>query len=156
MKKLILVRHGTDEGGFNAHLSLTGKRQITDLAGKLAPHVDGNSVLMFSSTALRAQDGAKILSKAISVSFELCDTLWSGYDGKVLGCVPDFEQVMKLVSSHPNQADVVILITHYEYVEDFPQFFGKKYLGVDFPSKVIPKGTAWLVDCETKQVTHIC
>ena len=155
MKKLILVRHGTDEGGRNGHLTESGRKEIADLAEKLAPHINGASVLMLSSTALRALDSAEIFFKRLNIAFEPVGLLWSGGGGVVCGIGEDYKQTLELLNSHPVQADIVVLVTHYEYVQGFPTFFGDSVLGVVWPYHLIPKGTAWLIDCEGKQLTHV-
>ena len=155
LKKLILVRHGVDEGGRDDHLTETGRRQITDIAKKLVQHVNGSSILMLASTALRAIDSAEILSKMLEISFEPQDLLWSGGGGKVYPDISDFEKLMEIVSNHPSSADVVVFVTHYEYVDEFPEWFGRKHLNASLRGRVIPRGTAFLIDCEQKQMTYV-
>ena len=111
---------------------------------------------MLSSSARRAKESAEILSAKLNLTFELVDLLWSGPDDKVDGGDPDFRAVLDLISKHPNQAEVVVLITHFEYVENFPRFLGRNHLGgVCLPIREIPKGTAWLIDCEQKTMFHV-
>ena len=153
MKKLVIVRHGDYD--YEDRLSELGKQQISDLSEKLAGYVNGDTLLIFSSPALRASESAKIIAGRLGIEFEEHNVLWSGEDGKVSGWKKDFEVLMGIITSHPQQANVVVLVTHYEYVEDFPFWFGKNHLQINLPCKVIPKGTAYVIDCEKKEISHV-
>ncbi len=154
VKKLILVRHGHYDYG-DGNLTNKGFVQITGLAKKLFDVLNGSSILMLSSTAPRAVQSAEIISKELGVPFESHDVLWSGSSGKVAGTMRDFKQVLEMIIGHEHQADAVILVTHYEYVEDFPRFFGTKVFGHSLKSYVIPVGTSWLIDCEEKTMVRV-
>lgn len=153
VRQLLIIRHG-DYNGLD-RLSPTGARQITDLSEKIAREVDGGSLLILSSSAPRASDSAKIIAERLRVPFEEHDVLWSGATGKVRGYDEDYARALEMILSHSNQADTVILVTHLEYTEDFPHFFGRKCLGVAFPMVEINKGTAYLIDCVGKTIVHI-
>lgn len=153
MKKLVVFRHGHD---WCDELDDDGRRHVTDTAEKLAEHLNGDTLLIVSSTALRAIQTAEIVAKRFKVGFDRHDMLWSGSSGKVIRLYKAFEQIFHYIKDHPDQPDVVILVTHYEYVQDFPEYFGKQFLNMPFPrEEAIPKGTAWLIDCETKKMVHI-
>ncbi|MDP3882493.1 MAG: phosphoglycerate mutase family protein [Candidatus Staskawiczbacteria bacterium] len=158
MKKLFIVRHGdyTDDGEYlNEPLSSLGKKQADSLADKLEGHVDKASVVILSSTSLRATQFAEIISARLDLPFESSDLLWSGTGGKVFGISDDFKKVLELLDKRPEDPDVVILVTHYEYVGGFTRFFGRVKLDVRLLGEVIPKGTAWLIDCEKKELSYI-
>jgi len=60
-----------------------------------------------------------------------------------------------LISNHPNQADVVVLVTHLEYADGFPWFSADKVFGKALPTEEISYGGAWLIDCEQKILKNI-
>lgn len=157
MKKLVVVRHGDyeDEDNDDEKLSSLGEKQIAQLAEKLESHLNGFSVVILSSTALRARQSAEILVDKFGAAFEGLDLLWSGEGGKSFGTFMDFKKLLKMIEERKEQAEVYVLVTHYEYIEDFPMFFGKQRLGATLKSEVIPKGTAWLIDCEKKEMIHV-
>ncbi len=155
MKKLVIFRHGHDHGTRES-LSPSGRERVRETAEKLSPHFDGSSLLILSSTALRAVETAEIIAERFCASFESHDVLWSGGGGKCRGSFEDFAKVLEIINGHEKQADVVVLVTHYEYVEAFPAFFGRKCLDAKLPVvDAIPKGTALLINCETKEMVHI-
>lgn len=156
MRKLFIVRHGSYVPVEDKHLSQEGRRQAVELAEKIAEHVDGMPVTVISSSALRASQTAEIISQKLGVGIELTtDLLWSGNTGKVRGSSKDFRELLKLLDEQFQDCQVVILVTHYEYAECFPQFFAREKLGAVLYSRDIDKGTAWLVDCVEKRLVHI-
>lgn len=148
MKKLILVRHG--EYGWNNQLTDYGRQQIASLSEQLKPHVNGASLLILSSVAPRASESAEILGSAFGVGTEEHDVLWSENQHR-----EDLPAALELVRSKKDVAEVVMLVTHLEYVCDFPNYFGQHELGVSFQYQEISKGTAWVIDCEQKTINHV-
>ena len=51
--------------------------------------------------------------------------------------------------------EVLIVVTHYEYVIDFPEYIGANMLDTSFRSYVIEKGEVWVSGCEAKTLTHV-
>lgn len=141
MKRLIIVRHGSY--GDNGRLNDRGRSQIESLTKKIQAMVGSDSIVILSSTADRAQESAEILSQ-MSGEFENHTVLWSESSRP-----PENQVVLDLVKTK-READTVILVTHYEYVDTFPRFFGIRELNTDLNSRVIEKGEAWIVDCENK------
>lgn len=154
MDKMIVVRHGHYD--HRERLSEVGQGQIATLAERLAVHVDGgNSLTLLSSTAPRAMDSAEILAKKFGVSYERLDVLWTGNDAMRIGEEEDFKELMGIINGRHSKARVVIIVTHYEYVEDFPAFFGKTILNARLHGWVIDYGEAFVIDCGTKEMVHI-
>lgn len=149
MKKLVLVRHGSYGG--DDHLSSDGRRQIEALAKKLKTFVNGASIVILTSIADRARESAEILSSFFGVEHEQHEILWSENSHP-----EDFNGTLELIRSNSNKGDILILVTHYEYVEYFPSYFAEKELGAALHPRLIGKGEAWVVDCAEKTLTHIC
>jgi len=148
MKKLIVVRHG--EYGPTISLNNLERNQIGSLTDRLHRLVDGASILLLSSTALRASESADILGKAFHVEVESHYFLWSANRYKV-----DFPAVLELVQSRQDMADVIILVTHLEYVEGFPAYFCERVLGIRCYTHSIGKGQAVVIDCQNKTVEFV-
>ncbi|MDP3975825.1 MAG: hypothetical protein Q8P95_02815 [bacterium] len=55
---------------------------------------------------------------------------------------------MKLVNSKAEETDVLIVVTHLEYVNAFPPYFAREKLGIALEAIAIEKGEAWIIDCE--------
>lgn len=62
---------------------------------------------------------------------------------------------MKFIETK-NNADILILVTHYEYTVDFPKYFAENYWK-DYPykSQIIGKGQARVIDLENKNFDYI-
>lgn len=155
MKKLVLVRHGHAENGQNNALSKWGKGGIEYLAEKLKAHLDGR-VIVLSSSALRTTQTAEIIKTAFNLpDFSTHNILWTGCFGKAGDGRKEFEEVLMMIKDRAPMVDAIILVVHHEYVLGFPQFFGQHYLGASLMGAPIEKGTAWLINCETKEMVHV-
>lgn len=149
MKKLILVRHGQYDS--TGHLADNGKEQIKMLVGKLQHYIeDDMSVLVLASPTKRTYDSAEIIARAFDVEFQTYDDLLSeGLDHPM-----NLAGAYKLVKSL-DKVDVIILVTHFDYVADFPKYYSEKEWGIKLPSIEIGKGEAWVVDCIQKTLTLV-
>jgi hypothetical protein len=149
MKYLILVRHGSYDK-YDGRISSFGKECISNLTrNKLKGVVDSNEkTIIISSTAPRALDSAEIISDVLNIEFEENTILWSDAEHR-----KNFDNVLEMVRSYKEETDVLILVTHLEYVESFPCFFGRFELGVELDSDEIGKGEAWAIDCKNKTLT---
>ncbi|MDD5043709.1 MAG: histidine phosphatase family protein [Patescibacteria group bacterium] len=148
MDKLIIVRHGDYDSG--AHLSNLGCEQMKALAEKLKTVVNGSSVCILTSPIGRALESAEILNSVFNVGCEQHKVLWSESRHP-----EDFPVALDLVRSHKDRAEVLILVTHYEYAEGFPRYFAKEELDVQLRSESIQKGEALVIDCQQKTWSHI-
>ena len=144
IKKLILVRHGQyDNAG---HLTDYGREKIKILAKKLKQLVDDEMlVVVLASPAERTSESAEVISKMFGVEFEKTDSLLS--EGALYPM--NLSRALELVKSK-DKADIIILVTHFDYVADFPKYFSERELGITLPSIEIGKGEAWVVDCLKK------
>lgn len=148
MKQLIVVRHG--ECGQDNRLNYRGYAQMVALAGKLKPFINGESVLIITSPTDRTRESARILGTAFGSEIEEYEVLWSENSHP-----EDFPGALELVRSQRDKADVLILVTHYEYTEGFPEFFAKEELEVKLHAREIKKGEALVIDCLQNTLTHI-
>jgi phosphohistidine phosphatase SixA len=148
MRQLMVVRHG--HYGDDSRLSDRGRAQMGALAEKLRAIMSGALALILTSTATRARESAKILSSSLGVGCEEHEILWSD------GSHPeDLRGTLELVRSHQDKVDVLILVTHQEYAEDFPPFFAREELRTPMRTGLIAKGEAWVVDCAQKTMTLV-
>lgn len=148
MKKLVVVRHGhyDDRYQLNDH----GRNQIRSLAEQLRPHITDATIKILTSTADRARESGEILSGIFQAEIEQHEVLWSESRHP-----ENLAEALQLVRAKFNEVDVLILTTHYEYVERFPGYFFRKELNMNLRSYLIEKGEAWLIDCEAKTLQHI-
>ncbi len=149
MKYLILVRHGEYDGC--CHLTNNGRKQVKDLTKKLKRFIHhGSSLAILTSTAPRATESAEIIGSIFKTNYKQYELLWSEQFQP-----PDMKGTLKLVRSEEKHCDVLILVTHYEYVIDFPIFFANTVLKVEFRPIDIKKGEALIIDCQQKTITRI-
>ena len=151
MKELIVARHGEYGCGngdrFNKnkdvdHLTEQGRRSVKKLAEKLKLHAQDKSVTILSSTAIRAVESARIISKELKVKFKIHNALW--HDDEY----PAYQsEVLELIQSH-TKTDVLILVTHREYTGYLPHYFSKACLNARLDSHPIYYARAWAIDCE--------
>ncbi len=143
MKRLIIARHGHDIGG---RLSTDGEGQISRLCDRLELDVNG-SMLVLSSVTDRARESAEAIAKRFSGEIELHKVLWSENNHPM-----DLDGALAVIRERENRADVILVVTHYEYVVDLPAHYGMQVLGSTFPRKLLDKGQAWVIDVAEKSI----
>ena len=147
MKKLIIARHGEYDLG-NGKLNSEGIKSITALSEEILLLAKNQKVVILSSTAFRALDSAEIIGEKLGISFEKEKVLWSDSDH-----YEDFEAALNLIRSYFEKVDILILVTHFEYVDLFPYYFARKQLNTQIKSYPINKGSAWCIDCIKKTIS---
>lgn len=140
MKQLVIVRHGDYH---IVELNERGRAQIGSLGRKLQPLIKPGVVVIRSSPQMRTKESAQILGPIFGVTTEADELFLSG--GNV---VPRFAEATAYVQALA--ADIVIVVTHLEYLYGWPQYFGREVLSVDFPCEKLSYGEAWLIDCEDR------
>lgn len=146
MQNLILVRHG--DYNEELHLSKAGAAQMLSLAKKLAPYL-GSKIRLLTSSADRAKESAEILGSAWDITPEEHAALWSQASRP-----QNLPRALALVERNTT-ADTVVVVTHLEYVENFPRFFAQKRLNTDLRYGSINKGEGGVIDCEKKTFEHV-
>ncbi|HOX41057.1 MAG TPA: hypothetical protein PK263_02590 [bacterium] len=150
MKTLVVARHGSY--GDSGTLSALGKSQMDELASSLRAILAGQQVRFLSSTALRAKESTERLIEKCGAEIPATfhELLWSesGHPENLPGA-------LDLIKSECDGADVVVLVTHLEYAEQFPNFFCRKELGMPYRYTETEKGQAWVVDCEQRTLVRI-
>ena len=148
MKKLIIVRHGDYLPDGN--LSEFGERQLLDLAWKINRLVEGDSAVLISSTAPRAEQSADLLHPRVQgiTSYTKNPIFWSEAHRQ-----PNIEAGLQIIEEQT--ADVVIIVTHFEWGQDLPTAFAERFLQTRFPLKQLNKAQAWVIDCEAKTRVRI-
>jgi len=152
METLILIRHGNydDTEDDNGPLTEAGREKIVRLVDKLKPLAGGRRLLILSSPSKRAQESAEILAAAFGISFEKHKVLWSDESH-----FEDMPAALELVRRRQAEADILILVTHREYIADFPPYFFEQEFGIKISWHIIGKGEAWVIDCERRTLLHI-
>lgn len=148
MKLLAVVRHGDYNG---PRLSDYGRNQMKALGEKLQTRINGSPILLLTSIAGRAKESAEVLGSVLGVGFEEHEILWSENSHR-----ENFPGALELVRSRKDEVDVLILVTHYEYVEGFPTYFASREMGAELYSNLIGKGEAWILDIQQKTLEHVC
>ena len=148
MKKLILVRHGSYIGQSEKEnpLSDEGAREIALLSEKLEPLVRNERVLMFASSAVRAERSAKIISDKLNAPYRVEEFLWEYEEEKYGG----FNNTFKLVESNRDKVDVIIIVAHLDLTQDFQEVFTKTEFGFWLEPVEVGQAEAVIIDCESK------
>lgn len=141
--KLILVRHGDYDQ--DLQLSNFGRNQMSQLAERLRRDIDGVNTRLMSSPADRAIESAKVIGEALNLEVEEHEILWSDNTHP-----EDVEGVLQLISSHEDGTEVLILVTHFEYLLMLPFAYGMKIF-----SPSVEKGEALIIDRDQERVVHL-
>ena len=149
MNTLIIARHAQHQSDL---LTDTGMEQIRSLGRKLQERLAGKKILILTSTALRARRSANVLKKEFfpEVEVEPHEVLWSENSHP-----HDYKGLTALIDTKVNDADVLLLVTHYEYVDGYATYYGRNRLQAELKSKLIENGRAWLIDTEAKTIELI-
>lgn len=145
LKKLFIVRHGDYLSSGEEGLSPLGIRQMESIGAEIkTQHINGTKPRIITSTATRAKQSADILTRILEVEAEEHEVLWSENRRP-----PQVKKVFDLIDL--DGPEVVIMVTHLEYTELLPLYFGVYALGGSkLPYREIRKGSAYVIDCEEK------
>lgn len=119
MIQLFIVRHADYSGGGpNPSLSNWGKEQSLKLAQEIKQVLVEGSVTIWSSSANRASETAEIIKQEMQLAdMRIEDKLWS--DNRH---IHDFDWLQKQIENF--KGDVLIIVSHLEYVREFPSKIG--------------------------------
>ncbi len=143
METLIIVRHGL----YNDKLRLTpkGLEKLEILAAQIQLQILDKNIVLLTSPAPRAKDSAEVLARQLGVTCSEHGELWSDADHP-----QDNKALFALIQNYFEIAEVLILVTHLEYAQDFPRFFGATFLDTYFPHIEVEKGEAVIIYCDQK------
>ena len=125
MKKLVLIRHGKSNWDFplGDHERPLKKRGISDahlISDRLKKCLP-KKFLIFSSTAKRTLDTAKIFAQNLIIPEELIISENELY-------IFDLKSLTKFIKSINNKHDSIILFGHNNAITDFVNKFGNKFI----------------------------
>lgn len=154
LEKLVVVRHGDYKRA--AGLTEVGKKQATLLAEDLASRFLGKEVAMFSSPLTQARETAQVLSAGLGgLAFEENEDLVSPPD-TLAQSHREVRKVFELVGTRAHTHDVVILVTHLEFIDEFPTIFAKFIGFKNVPLRMgAPWGSARILDVKTGEVEDL-
>lgn len=147
MNKIFLVRHGQfDNFG---HLTEEGKLNIEKLAKNIKTFTLNTKSEIYSSPTDRTTESSMIIAQVLNINYEKTDLLLS--DG--------YKYQMNLKKLHDfvkqSMVDNIILVTHFDYANDFPVYFMKNEYGMDMPESDVKKGEGIMIDCVNKTIIKI-
>lgn len=132
LKNLVLVRHAAyDGGGPDPKLSSGGKEQSSDLAAAIRSLVGQEKVIIWSSSAARAKETAEIIKQEMSLAELIIEEkLWSD------NAHPhDFNWLKQKLDEF--EGENLIIVSHLEYVRQFPPRLGFNYNNAGYASGVL-------------------
>lgn len=148
MRQFIVVRVG-EYSTKEKTLTDRGRATIRLLAQELKRRVGELTVVLMSSDATRALASAAIIGEVLGVKVEAHCEFFSDELHE-----PNLRGGRKLVEVYEKCTDIVILVTHYDFVGRFPAYFASKR-GFAVRSWPVEKATALMVDCGTHELVHI-
>jgi phosphohistidine phosphatase SixA len=149
LQLLVIVRHGEynpDTGSISGY----GTDQIRKLSIKLQPLIKSvkGSTIILTSPADRARQSAAIIGQVLEITPKEEKILWSDNQHEY-----DLCGLYKIISAL--QDEVIIIVTHLEYAEDFPRHFMKKKAGIISDIFQVEKGQAVVIDLRTNTIELI-
>lgn len=152
METLVIARHGEYDAS-SGGLTDVGQARISRLAVALHPYLAGQKTIILTSTATRAEQSARIIKARFGFELERHEILWSDREG---GRPPHPMETLRLVRAKREVFEAVILVTHYEYCEEFPDYYAEHELkGPRFTDVVLKKAEAWIIDHHTGHRTRV-
>jgi phosphohistidine phosphatase SixA len=134
----------------NPSLSSEGRSDILRLANYLAEHQAGRVVAVLSSPAKRSMQSAGIIGLKFGVRPKSYSILFSKSEADV-----NVPEVIKLIQPNIEKSEVVIIVTHYEYVQPLGEYLIEKnnilWRWPNYGS--IKEGGALIIDCTTGETS---
>jgi phosphohistidine phosphatase SixA len=150
LQKLIVVRHGYYSG---ENLTSDGRRRVAGLAEVLASQLNGHTVALLSSTAIRARETSEILVASLGgIPFDEHRCFHSG--GNYLEA-DQVTEALRLVDEKGMTHEVVILSTHMEFIDRFPTIWGRRRGFSINEQRDTPKGSARMINVQTGEVEDL-
>ena len=147
-KKLILVRHGA----YNRKdvLSIRGTEQTNSLIDQIKKEIgDNKRIKIITSTAIFAIQSAEIIAESLSIKPQESQLLF--VDNNISADMSSLYNWLEL----EEELDVIILITHNDYLKEFPSYFGHKKLETRLFCHQVRNGAGWSIDLEKKTIKHL-
>lgn len=153
MEHLFIVRHG-DFDSQTRNLTDLGKKQISKIAMLIKNLLGTKSSVIVTSTAPRALESSEIISESTKTQdLVKVDFLWSHPDdAPQLSYYRDQDpsKVMYILKNVMHK-DVVILVSHFEVVNQFPKHFMQEMFGKTGDCPSLAKGEALHIDVLKKE-----
>jgi broad specificity phosphatase PhoE len=151
MKHLFVARHA--DYGADKIINDSGREQIELLAKAMKEILKNSLTYIISSTARRALDSSQLLMVQLALpKIDYIPYLWAGEDGPRDNYNKDSnnEKLMQFVNERRNKADCLIMMTHLDITDKFPNYFLKKEFDQNRRIEGITKGKAAHFDIEKR------
>lgn len=125
MNTIMILRHGHFISG-TEDLSSEGVKQVKSLLVKIQEYLEKSKTVILSSDAPRAVQSASLLSKYLKIPIGFSRCLWADDRHK-----ENTELAVDTIIQYATQqsADVVIVVTHFEYTGSLPNLISQKITG---------------------------
>jgi len=146
---VIAVRHADYD--IVGNLTLLGRSQAESLAVKLIDFLGPNvtvSPIIVSSTHLRAQETARIISDAFRTSFHINADFCT--DEYIYG-----HRLKRAVMHHANGSTIIIVVTHFEAPAGIISAFTTELFNRPFPRQIPEKDSGFALNLTTGEVSNI-
>jgi len=163
---------------WEVHLTDESRQQMEELGGVIKGILGASMpVQIISSTQGRAKESAEALSSKLGSSkVEAFDYLWSGENTpwhppwrpqgdsflisrelypELCNYFGDMPKIHELVSERRNEAEALVIVTHFEIASEYPEYFMKQEFGKDVDFKNIIRGEALCLNIPERKWTHV-
>lgn len=149
MRKLVIVRHA--EAYYTGELKKEGLGILMSTSRYLKEIVGESSVEIICSSSRRALNTAELIKKVLFTQGVILgySELWSDIEHS-----ENLERALTIINKHSN-AEILIVVTHLEYAEDFLQYYILRKFGKHIDPTITPKGEAWICNCEDGKIHPI-
>jgi len=148
MRKLIVVRVAEYQIPGET-LTAHGRETFRALSLAIKAQVGHSTVLLMSSDAKRAVACAAIIGEILGVEAEIHHELFSDACNP-----PDLLGGFRLTRAREGSAEVIVLVTNYDFVGQFPAHYARMKGFVAY-SWSVEKASALMLDCRTHEMQHI-
>lgn len=153
MKRLFIARHG--QYGDDDRIDKDGIRQMDILGQEIKGIINESSTYLITSVIPRALDSSRILQAKLNLpNFEEVPYISTIEDNGPTD-IYEFaennnERMMGLILEKGSKTDALIMLTHYEITEAFPEYFLLTMFGQNQRIGRIEKGQAIHFDLENR------
>jgi len=148
MRYVAIVRHGDYKA--DGTLKQVSTVRLSRAAEFLADRVQA-PVRIACSVQARAKNSADILAgRLIPIGIDYYDELATGRDAPIKKYARgDMEAVHVIVEHSADDAQTVVLVTHYEVCNHYPDFYIERVFGAGSASRPMRRSEALIIDSET-------
>lgn len=148
LKKIVIARHAD----YIHSGEKVGNGQGKDLADRLGSFIGPESIVVLTSNVDRAWLTAKPICRKFGLQHYIESDILHWIEPADAVKAP---QALELIEQHAEGAEIIIVITHLDYLNWLPAALAEKHLGIVFTGGDRGYARGWVIDIETKTIEPI-